>query len=169
MKIVFLDIDGVMNDHRRLPNGFAPILPGPVENLNRILHAVPEAMIVLSSAWRYAFPTDRSVENLLGCHGVDCGGRIHGALESDEASLGGRQNMPDWSEREAWHKLGVERRPAQIRKYLNGQIDGYVVLDDLPLDIPNLVQTVPEIGLQYGHALRAISILNGGPNEAVKR
>ena len=46
-KLIFLDIDGVLNCH-----GHADFEPSCVEQFNRVL-AATEARVVISSAWRY--------------------------------------------------------------------------------------------------------------------
>jgi hypothetical protein len=53
MKIIFLDIDGVLNRHILQNNGYCGIEQPHVQALNYILAKVPEAKIVVSSAWRY--------------------------------------------------------------------------------------------------------------------
>jgi hypothetical protein len=51
-------------------------------------------------------------------------------------------------------------RVMQIQKYLEQYpVNQYVVLDDLSLNIPNLVQTDPTIGLTQSDAQKAIEIL----------
>lgn len=47
MKLIFLDIDGVLNSHGQLD-----FEPDCIEQFNRIL-AATEARVVLSSSWRY--------------------------------------------------------------------------------------------------------------------
>lgn len=72
MKVIFLDIDGVMNgaasrpDHRR---GFAAWLePTNVAALNQIV-AATGAVVVVSSSWRLAIPWDemRAAFRDVGC------------------------------------------------------------------------------------------------------
>lgn len=53
MKLLFLDIDGVLNDHTRTPSGYCGIQADKVSHLNFILKEAPEVQIVISSAWRY--------------------------------------------------------------------------------------------------------------------
>lgn len=53
MTVIFLDIDGVLNDHRRMRNGYSQLTRRCVRELAKILRTRPEARIVVSSAWRY--------------------------------------------------------------------------------------------------------------------
>ena len=61
MKVIFLDIDGVLNwrgtperfiDENDIPQKYVGLCPTRIARLNRILEAVPEAKVVLSSTWR---------------------------------------------------------------------------------------------------------------------
>lgn len=57
MKIIFLDIDGVLNwagTEDRL-DGFVGLCQERISRLNKITDAVPDAKIVISSTWRHAF------------------------------------------------------------------------------------------------------------------
>jgi len=91
-KIIFLDIDGVLNNHvfDRIA-GSSTILPVCVGQLNRIIHATGAA-VVLSSAWRYMcldgkeFPagmTLKGFEYMLRTHGVTQRISIIGHTEPD--------------------------------------------------------------------------------------
>lgn len=64
MKVIFLDIDGVMNGIDARPDparGLVSFLdPGPVERLNRIV-AATGAVVVVSSTWRLGTPWDQLV------------------------------------------------------------------------------------------------------------
>jgi hypothetical protein len=54
MKVIFLDIDGVLNNNstRQRHRGFIGIDPYLVAKLNRIVLEMPEVKYVLSSSWR---------------------------------------------------------------------------------------------------------------------
>lgn len=52
MKVLFLDIDGVLNCHDARPNGYCGIHPGKVRLLDQIVERTG-CRIVLASAWRY--------------------------------------------------------------------------------------------------------------------
>lgn len=162
MVAIFLDIDGVLNDHRKWANHYSPILPERVAVLNTILTEVPEAKIILSSAWRYVFSTVPTIETLLACHGCDCIGRVEGATCSDEDVHDGP--MPGWDDKRRWRELGLGWRAEQIRLYVQGaEIERYVVIDDLALNVPYLVRTDGDVGLTEADARAAIEILKGAP------
>lgn len=159
MTIIFLDIDGVLNDHRKWASKYSPILYDNVRHLNTILEAVPEAKIVLSSAWRYVFNTVPTIETLLMCHGADCYGRVLGATCSDEEMNEGP--MPAFDDADRWATLGHRWRCGQIERYLTDhEWPRYIVIDDLPLTVPNLVKTAPNVGLTAADAREAIGLLN---------
>jgi hypothetical protein len=161
--ILFLDIDGVLNDHRKWASKYSPILFENVVHLNTILGRVPEVRIVLSSAWRYVFNTVPTIETLLMCHGCDCCGRVLGATCSDEEINAGP--MPAFDDPERWRSLGLTWRADQIERFVEQHNpEEFVVLDDLPLQVPNLVQTLPNVGLTAADAITAISILQAAPS-----
>ena len=95
--IIFLDIDGVLNDHERHQNGYTGLKPKNVAAFNWLLSLLPGAKIVISSAWRYMGVTPLQFENLLLTHGVDCSGRVIGFtrkdLDKDEPRL---DQILDW-------------------------------------------------------------------------
>jgi len=129
MTALYLDIDGVLNDHKPTPSGFCTIDADKVVHLNRILDACPEVQIVISSAWRYLILTGQmklsGFENMLLTYGIKCRQRIYGITPQDEDCRG--LLISKHAERE-----GIEH---------------FVVLDDLALPIPQLVQTDGNVGL----------------------
>lgn len=144
MKALFLDVDGVLNDHRRWPNKFAPILMENAQHLNFILEAVPDLQIVLSSAWRYRFDNDYVIEALLCCFGVNAFERVHGRTEFDPVT----GEFRPYDDHEWWSRMGIQWRGEQIREYVQTHgVVRWAVLDDLPLEIEHLFQTVSEVGL----------------------
>lgn len=148
MKLLFLDIDGVLNDHRRFPNHYSPILPELVERLNIILAEVPEVKLVLSSAWRYSFPACKTIETLLAVHGCCSVGRIHGRTRHDPEKWS--PDHPHAHNREYWNSKGLVWRPRQIRNYARRACcSHFVVLDDIELGMPELVKTDPLVGLTH--------------------
>jgi len=168
MRLIFLDIDGVLNDHTKLASGYCGIQQPQVEQFNRILDAVPDAMIVVSSAWRYmTFRGDMTLkgfEYLLLVHGVKAHERVYAVTETD----GAIEQEPDHFDADAWRVAGLRCRNQQIRRVVNEnrmRLQGYVVLDDLPLSVPNFVQCEGTIGLRSGDADRAIEILLTSPPE----
>jgi hypothetical protein len=174
VKLIFLDVDGVLNDHSKFSNGYCGIQGQPVRELNRILAEIPDARIVLTSAWRYLVTngsmTLAGLEALLLSHGVDCYRRVLAITYTDEhmARVLGRPVQPAISAEEwfAWIKEhGIMTRERQIARFLDTvpreEMGGYVVLDDLALDVPHFVQTDGLVGLTAADADCAIAILKG--------
>jgi hypothetical protein len=146
--IIFLDLDGVLNDHQQRESGFCGIDLPLATRFNRVLRET-DAQIVLSSAWRYMIPEAMSLKGftyLLQTHGVDCHERLIGVTCRDEE---------------------IEPRGQQIRHWRleNGGERPYVVIDDLDLGITEaghpFVQTDGKVGLTEADADRAIEILTG--------
>lgn len=161
MKILFLDIDGVLNDHGQMMNLYCGIHRDKVDLLNEVIDAT-DCYIVISSAWRYMMlggeMTVQGFEYMLLSHGLKCHNRIIGHTPSDE---------------------DVDTRGKQITEWINiilpevlqeKGISSYkaVVVDDLDkekgIQITEsghvLVQTNGKIGLTDENVNRIIEILN---------
>lgn len=156
--LLFLDVDGVANGHERHTNGYCGIRPDCAERLNRILNAVPEAQLVISSSWRYLVlngsMTLQGFENLLLTHGLSVHGRLHGVTVSDERVAG-----PDAS---LEGRAGLLVRSMQITGYaIEFRPERWCVLDDL--DLPHLhgrlVRTDGERGLEDHHVDAVVALL----------
>lgn len=159
--LLFLDIDGVLNAHEPLESGYCGICHKRVWHLNAILDAVPDLKIVLSSAWRYLIlkgdMTVRGFESLLLVHGIKCYGRLLCCTEAD----GDLEDEPGHFDVEAWRIAGLQWRADQIRKVVEERKPSrWAVLDDLPLGVPNLVQTNGDVGLTAGDAHRVVMMLS---------
>lgn len=162
VKIIFLDIDGVLNGHGKLPGSvYCGICLLRAGRFNRILNAVPEAKIVVSSSWRYMIfrgdMTLRGFEMLLQLLGVNCEGRLIGHTCPD----GEIEDEPHHGDAEAWRTAGLRMRRQQIMQTVKElKPTSFVVLDDLPLHgTPNLIQTDPKEGLTDIEVDRAIRML----------
>jgi hypothetical protein len=142
-KIIFLDIDGVLN------SGWEDepfILPECSERLNRIIEETGAA-VVLSSAWRKLIHsgemTAKGFQCLLETHKVYC--HVLGATPE---------------------KGGLLSRGKQITAWLaeNGPVESYVVIDDDDLGIREqghpFVQTNGGTGISEQDADLAIVLLN---------
>lgn len=153
MKIVFLDIDGVMNapdarDDDPLPLAFRR---SAVLALNRIVREA-DARIVISSTWRISTHAgDISLDGwgwLLKSHGVmPATGRVVGVTRMDEPSRGGERDT----------------RAKQIRDWLilNPRVERAVVLDDDDGDYAPtpFIRVNPATGLTDADATQALSLL----------
>lgn len=147
-RAIFLDIDGVLNDHEETESGYCGIKPACVSELNRILRAASDAHLVISSAWRYLILNGEMTLTgfmwLLLHNGIDCQNRVHGYTRKDV--LGCDQ--------------GEQERAQQIREYIDAHgIELFVVLDDLDLPIENFIRTNGSVGLTSADAGKAIQIL----------
>lgn len=154
-KVIFLDIDGVLNDHSKVMKVYCGIHRHMVDHLNKIINAT-DCYFVLSSAWRYMLlggeMTLKGFEYLLITHGAQVNGRFIAYTIGDESIPSRGQQIASW--------LKTQGERFNVVKY--------VVLDDLDLNITDwghpFVQTDGEIGLTDADADRVISILNGVNN-----
>lgn len=148
MKVIFLDIDGVLNNAHLLSTSCESwdcIGPHQVGRLNEILQATG-ARIVLSSAWRYKLDTIEKIERRLQMAGM-LPGRVEGrTVFSTKGST----------------------RGVEIDQWLQEHQDvtSYVVLEDDwdtdPIPYDRIVRTEFEGygGLKFEHIAEAIEILN---------
>lgn len=146
MKIIFLDIDGVLNNRKtQIPYG---IDISCVDNFNYIIQKT-NANIVLISSWRYMIMQGemklKGFEYLLRSHGVNCKDRLIGLTSPDEIFY------ERWYQVEHWIK------------HTENKIDSFVILDDYE-DFPNYpqnyIQTDGYYGLTFEDAKKAVHILN---------
>lgn len=156
MKVIFLDIDGVLvtgetvNLHVRIgEHGFNPFAKGPVFQLNRIL-AATGAEIVVSSSWRCDGPRWEALMDHFKGQGID------------KRPIGRTAHLSRM-------KNGVWQSPqrgTEIKAWLSNDVQQFVALDDDSDmdDIPNnFIHTKNGMwrgGLLGSHAEAAIEILN---------
>lgn len=154
MKIIFLDIDGVLNsrqwmeefhaqhptEHRFMQERFDE---KAVARLQRLVEAT-DAKIVISSTWRLLHSLS-DIRGLLNQHGFK-GDVIDKTPRIPDGVRGGE----------------IETWLSQRNSFL-GDVDSFVILDDdddmEPL-MDKLVQTNFEFGLQDEHVEKAIEMLN---------
>ena len=146
--VLFLDCDGCLNNHRPQENNYCGTLSSCVSQFNRILDAIPEAKIVVSSAWRYLIlngsMTLKGFEMLLLTHGVKCYGRVIGHTVAD----GPIDAEPSHHDPEAWRVAGLKWRKQQVMEWvLKNSVSKFIVIDDLYLDMPEQYFVDGEIGL----------------------
>lgn len=142
---LYLDIDGVLNDHQQLANGFCGTHPACVARMNRVLLAEPDLRLVIHSAWRYLIlsgqMTLKGFESMLITHGLDCFGRVIGHTDPDERFLPPVPLAADYAD--------ISHRAHAIQAHAReNSITRYVVVDDLPVPLPHLVRTDGARGLQ---------------------
>jgi hypothetical protein len=158
MKVLSLDIDGVLNRHCRHGNGYCGIEPECVRWLNLILSELPDVKILIHSAWRYLVIGGRmdlkGFEYLLLTHGVNCEGRIIGHTDADSVRHHGPETRTaDVAERSAqiawaWGQMARE----------GGEL---VAVDDLPIRCKNTVQTDGVVGLTEADAQQILQMFRG--------
>ncbi len=144
MKVIFLDVDGVLNnvaafEAARGRNGTDVLSRECVERCNQLV-ARTGARIVLSSTWRLI----KDFRGILRDGGL-------------------RASIID---RTPYFTDGDRRRGAEIADWLRrngGDVARYVILDDdsdmLEEQLPYFVQTTFELGLTDEHVERAVAIL----------
>ena len=160
MRVLFLDVDGVLNTHDCCPEAMCgQIHRDKMQLLNDVLR-VTGASVVLSSAWRYILHrgecTLRGMEWLLRSHGM-IAGRLLDVTAADTM-------MPrEWNgEMQLWP---VENeRGQQISAWLEkNQVERYAVVDDLDLGIRGaghpFVQTEGTVGLTTLGAAMLVEML----------
>jgi len=167
MNLLFLDIDGVLNDHQDLGNGYSGISKAGRECFNMIMDHCPDVQVVISSAWRYHVHngemSTKGLEELLLTHGLKVKDRIYGITEPDPVEF----RKGHWTEKpkEWWYEQGLKWRKGQIQAYVEqGRYDWvtkFVVLDDLPLEMPELVHVATGTGMNQLHAIEVIERFGG--------
>ncbi len=167
MRVLFLDIDGVKNTHEPLDPEVmcGRIHPDKVWRLNQILRDTG-AKLVLSSAWRYIVHRGESgvvgLEWLLRSHGI-MAGRLIGITRPDTLI----ERIKKWDGNSPW--IHVNERGQQIADYLDGlrylqiDIESYVVIDDLDLGISAschpFVHVDGTVGLTNDDVVKAVKML----------
>lgn len=143
MKILFLDVDGVLNSQEYIythQRGDA-ISPEMVERVNQIIDATG-AQVVISSTWRLLHKMS--------------------ILKQILESKGFKGNIIDYTPHLNYKDFN---RGDEIAAWLKDKnIDKFVILDDesdMNNLITNLVQTAFKTGIQDIHIQKAIDMLNG--------
>lgn len=155
MKVLFLDVDGVLNcesSQVKTPSGYRFVEEQFLNRLKRII-AETDAKIVLSSTWRHGFYDIKRGNT----DTVDAKDYI---LLVDKLLEFGIEIYSHTPELEVYH------RGSEIYAWLvNAEetIEGFVILDDdddiYPME-GKVVRPFFEEGVQDEHAIRAIEILN---------
>ena len=167
MKVLFLDIDGVLNAHEWDEEVLCgQIHCDKVDRLNRVLRATG-AKVVLSSAWRYIL--HRGECNLIGLewlfrsHGI-LAGRLVGVTRPDTMERpvysGDPGTLPQVNERGHQILEWIHLAPGMV----GVPVKQYAVVDDLDLGITDArhpcVITDGKTGLTDADADRLIQLLN---------
>lgn len=168
MKILFLDIDGVLNDHTfNKQVGSCRIDAAKAKLVNYIIEKT-DCKLVISSAWRYLVlkgaMTLGGFETLLQTHWVNAYGRVFSVTTSDEFCTN-----CSWTHLERIEScekcLSKITRGRQIKYWVDcHKPDSFCVLDDIDLgfsefDYP-FVDTDGSKGISLGDAEKVICLLN---------
>ena len=148
MTVLFLDVDGVLNNHEALKRN-PPLDPLCVGVLNDLVEAF-DARIVVSSTWRLFYSLDE-IRSLLAAHGLVNPARVIDATPHGETAQGDRSvSQPRGLEIQAWLSAHQE-------------VTRFVILDD-EADMchltPHLVKTSMANGLTWRHKGRVLAVLD---------
>lgn len=143
MKIIFLDVDGVLNnkDYLLSTQDALSLDPSCVDCLRRLIKSTG-AKVVLSSSWRHSKRKIKYLENTIKIKFYDI--------------------LPDLH----------ERRGNEINAWLKNhkEVSKYIILDDEDFDIrdKNLIKTnFYESGLNGSHVIKGIKVLNSKGGEII--
>lgn len=154
MKVVFLDIDGVLNcagSESRAPSGVIGIDSSKVKRLKRVVENT-NAVIVLTSTWKKEWSHAESERSPDGNYMVKKLSRegLHILDKTDDHVVNRGRGIHDWIEK-------------------HGNVDSWIAIDDDVFAdyekygvMPHLVKTnFDTYGLTDDHVEQCISILNG--------
>jgi hypothetical protein len=182
VKVLFLDVDGVLNQHDFCQKAMCgPIHRDKVERLNRVLDATG-AKVVLSSAWRYILfrkeATLRGLDWLLRSHGM-LSDRLIGVTREDTmiaketAGWDGKTKWPQENERGSQIIGWLNQTGGWNERYLDMPPSRYAVVDDLDIGISAaghpFVQTDGKVGLTEADADRLIELLGSAHDPFPRR
>ncbi len=163
MKVLFLDIDGVLNANGsyKADSESRNLDPRCVANLNRLVQTT-DCKIVLSSAWRYMIlngaMTIKGFQYMLRTHGVTKYLEIIDTLPADNQLefVAGSNKAPGRGQ--AIHEWVEKAKP-------EAKPEKWAIVDDLDVsygickECPNFVQTNPNVGLTEEDTTRLLEIL----------
>lgn len=176
-KIIFLDIDGVLNDHEFSDLSQSTTIHGfCMSRFNKILEFSKCTEIVLSSAWRYMINgkdmTCKGFTYMLRTHGLSKFASVIDTTVPDEFCVKCEKGdlARPWQVGGSMAEFNcitcgfTQTRHEQILYWLRKNKPlHYVILDDLDLDFGNnwhFIQTNGKIGLRDAEVDAAIKILN---------
>lgn len=149
-RVIFLDIDGVLNDHTPVVGNYCGINRRPARNFCRLLNR--NTQVVISSAWRYMVHggamTIEGFRYMLATHGIFA--NILGVTPTDETVL--------------------SRADQIMFTIYEHKISRFVVLDDLDLGLSEkfgnrFVKVNGKRGLTMWDVKRAAKVLRSQPND----
>ena len=158
MKVIFLDIDGVLNSEEFLKNNETEMIDRDNVSILKNIIDKTGAVIVMSSGWRLWFDDNmRPKDGYSQC--------LYDILCEFDIKLFGK--TPDYSTEEIRTKKTFSHVKAkEISAWLSEHesIEKYVVLDDLNLKNEeinsHLVRTNAQVGITEDDALHVIDMIN---------
>lgn len=156
MKIIFLDIDGVLNTDRmirmrkNLDIKTIEFEPEVMSNLSKIIKAT-NAKLVISSTWRVHRDTDLLLWTALidNLKKYNLEKEIFDITETEDGKI---KRQPRWKEIANW-----------LLKNKEQNISSFVILDDewgMDFLEPNFVRCSSSVGISEENCIDAIAILN---------
>lgn len=154
MKVIFLDVDGVLNNETTkavAPSGYMGVMDSKVKLLKKIVDATG-AKVVLSSDWRICDRNhDKDFKYLL--NKLKYKGNIAIYDFTPDLSVFDRgHEIRDWIKRNQTTKEYVVLDDIEFPDFYDGDFFNHVIITDY------------EIGLSQDDVDQAINILNGGEN-----
>lgn len=170
MKIIFLDIDGVLNSlessvlneqTKALWDYVDPLL---IKRLNKIFDLVSDVKIVISSSWRKLY-TIEEIKDMF----------VSAGLRPAVEIIGKTVNYitDHYSENPYWEQNNSGYRGWEVYEWLSKhpEVTNYAILDDdsdfLEFQMPHFVNTSAVCGLTFADMYRVIKILDP-ENDLVK-
>lgn len=167
-KILFLDLDGVLNV---CEGGWAHIDSKLVQTLNELFLLEPKVQIVLTSVWRAGAENRDSSHTVLRMRGLEiipeateehfANDNTYVAVASNLKKIGciGRLH-PDWATPSMPHQM----RSAEVAAWLarHPEVADYVIFDDCPRwfeDSTRVIAVNPQVGLTPENIRRATDLL----------
>jgi len=168
MKVIFLDVDGVLNSEKSLMTDDS-LEEELLLNLKDLVQRTG-AKIILSSAWRFLFRPLRKLMERLDKVGLYISGMTQNGVPLDwlkERGFTPTNKYLDSYDDIDGNEIDVTTdRGAEIMKWLaDNPVESFVILDDEAFDIQryypdNFIKTNFNIGLIKADVNRAIDILN---------
>jgi hypothetical protein len=177
MKVIFLDIDGVMNCQEEMlamlkqnPKNRSDVsLPSPTKcKLLKQLVEETGAEIVLSSSWRLSLNAIQNIIDTFRPYGLRLDGFTQECVSQIKFKGTKYENIKPKHTHKGWEGYYIEDRGAEIAYWLlrHPEVTNFVILDDESSDIiewlpDNLVKTDLLNGLTEEKVLECIKILGG--------
>jgi hypothetical protein len=177
MKVIFLDIDGVMNCQEEMlamlkqnPKNRSDVsLPSPTKcKLLKQLVDETGAEIVLSSSWRLSLTAIQNIIDIFRPYGLRLDGFTQECVSQIKFKGTKYENIKPKHTHKGWEGSYIEDRGAEIAYWLlrHPEVTNFVILDDESSDIiewlpDNLVKTDLLNGLTEEKVLECTKILGG--------